>query len=157
MRANKLLYGTDIMRLILALVFLTSFVCHSTENNGTEFTFFDGTIKIPDNTSIMPIGDFGFLFKVGNNNLFSYERVFEKFFTVEHKEAGELNKIIKSECGLEIVERYFPDSNGKEPKFTAHFRKIGSSSFMVSVISEQGSEFYRSILKQYCKSRESAI
>jgi hypothetical protein len=150
---NRALYGTDIMRLILALVFLISFLCHSNENSGTEFTFFDGTIKIPDNTSIVPIGDFGFIFKVDNNNLFSYEKSFEKFFDVKHKETGELNKIVKSECDLEIVERYFADTNGKEPRFTAHFRKINNSSFMASVISEQSSKFYRTILKQYCKSR----
>jgi hypothetical protein len=154
---NGALYGTDIMRLILTLILLTSFLSHSNEHNGTEFTFFDGTIQIPANTSIMPIGSFGFIFSIGSNNLFSYERSFEKFFNVEHIEVGEMNKVVKLECGLEIIERYFADTNGQEPLFTAHFRKPNNPSFMASVISNQGNDFYNTILKQYCETRASAI
>ena len=140
------------MRLILALIVLTSFLSHSNEHNGTEFTFFDGTIKIPENTSIMPIGDFGFIFRVDSNNLFSYERSFAKFFNEEHIAAGEINKIVKLECGLEIIERYYTETNGQEPMFTAHFRKLNNPSFMASVISKQDNDFYKTIFKQYCES-----
>ena len=140
------------MRLILALIVLTSFLSHSNEHNGTEFTFFDGTIKIPENTSIMPMGDFGFIFRVDSNNLFSYERLFAKFFNEEHIAVGEINKIVKLECGLEIIERYYTDTNGQEPMFTAQFRKLNNPSFMASVISKQDNDFYKTILKQYCES-----
>jgi hypothetical protein len=151
------LYGIGTMRLILALIVLTSFLSHSNESKGTEFSFFDGTIKIPTNTSIMPIGDFGFIFKVGSNNLFSYERSLPKFFNAKHVEVGEINKIIKLECGLEIIERYFADTDEQEVKFTAHFRKPHNPSFMATVISTKSNEFYLGILKQYCDSRANAI
>jgi len=147
----------DSMKLILTLVLLVSFLSHSNENNGTEFTFFEGTIQIPANTSIMPIGDFGFIFNTGSNSMFTYERSFAKFFNVEHIETGEINKIVKLECGLEIIERYFADTNGEEPKFTAHFRRPNNPRFMASVISNQGNDFYNIILKQYCETRASAI
>tara|TARA_R110001583_G_scaffold184479_1_gene343819 strand:- start:39 stop:476 length:438 start_codon:yes stop_codon:yes gene_type:complete len=145
------------MRLILALIVLTSFLSHSNEHEGTEFTFFDGTIKIPSNTSIMPMGDFGFIFKVNSNTLFSYERSLPKFFNVDHTEVGEINKIAKLECGLEIIERYFAETDEQEPKFTAHFRKANNPSFMASVISSKSNEFYLGILKQYCETRANAI
>ena len=114
------------------------------------FTFFEGSISIPEGTEIITVSGPEFIFSM-DNGVVSYGGFNRRFFDLNYTDTFEVDKVEFEKCGLKIVKRkYYMESEEQPTIFKAYIHRVPRTSFMVMVVDTNYGEFFETFLKQYC-------